>query len=397
MNLVHLVRSRLSAKLFLTYLAIIGVLLLVLGIAVTLAVPAAINRQMATMLGLLPTATAEAHGMGQGMGSGMGPGMGEGMSHNLANGFRAAIFDALWLAALAALGAALLASLYISRRVSAPIHAMQTASQRIAEGHYNERLSFVEGSPPEQQDELGRLAHSFNQMAARLDETEHLRLRLIGDVTHELRTPLTTIKGSMEGLIDGVLPATPETYQAVFHEAERLSRLVDDLQELSRVEAGAYQLAFSPVAPADLFHSLHKRLERQYAEKGVSLAINLPPGLPSVRADADRIGQVLLNLAGNALQYTPSGGKVSVSANLHGAEVHFTIQDTGLGIPAEHLPHLFTRFYRVDKSRSRAGGGSGIGLTIARHLVEAHGGRIWVASPGAGQGSTFTFSLPVAD
>ncbi|NIL99089.1 MAG: hypothetical protein GTO62_18805 [Planctomycetales bacterium] len=233
-------------------------------------------------------------------------------------------------------------------------------------------------------------------MASRLEQTETLRRELIGDVAHELRTPLTAIKGSMEALIDGVLPATTKTFQQVYQEADRLQRLVHDLAELSRVEAGAYQLNKRPVSIAALVEGALARLKLQFEEKGVLLEVQLPPNLPDVRVDDDRIGQVLLNLLGNALQYTPMGGSVLISADQCDHEVRISVSDTGIGIPAEHLAHIFTRFYRVDKSRSRAGGGSGIGLTIAKHLVEAHGGRIWVESPGAGQGSTFSFTLPLS-
>jgi signal transduction histidine kinase len=200
----------------------------------------------------------------------------------------------------------------------------------------------------------------------------------------------------MEGLMDGVLPATPETYQQIHQEAGRLARLVDDLQELSRVEAGAYPLDIRPVAVSRLIQTTVKRFAAQSQAKDIQLRQDLPADLPPVLADQDRITQVLTNLVGNALQYTPPGGQVTILSERNGNEVHISVVDTGIGIPAEHLPHLFTRFYRVDKSRSRqAGGGSGIGLTIARHLVEAHGGRIWAKSAGEGQGSTFTFALPV--
>jgi histidine kinase len=233
-------------------------------------------------------------------------------------------------------------------------------------------------------------------MAEKLEQVEAMRRQLIGDVSHELRTPLTAIKGSMEGLMDGVLPATSETYQQIHQEADRLARLVDDLQELSRVEAGAYPLDIRSVAVSMLIQTTVKRFAAQTQSKEIELRSDLPAGLPSVLADQDRLAQVLTNLVGNAVQYTPKGGQVTIQVNRHGDEIHISVIDTGIGIPAEHIPHLFTRFYRVDKSRSRqAGGGSGIGLTIARHLVEAHGGRIWAESAGEGQGSTFTFALPI--
>jgi histidine kinase len=327
----------------------------------------------------------------------MGPMMG-GMGRpepDLFTNYRAGVSEALGMAGLAALAIALLVSVFITRMVAAPVRAMMQASQRIAEGHYDERVKVSGRLNRGEVDELAQMALSFNRMADTLEQTEEMRRQLIGDVTHELRTPLTTIEGYMEGLIDGVLPANAETYQEVYREADRLKRLVDDLQELSRVEAKAYELHRQPVAVKNLVDSLVKRLEMQFSDKGVKLVVEIPAGLPPVNVDEDRISQVLLNLTGNALQYTPEGGQVTLSARAVEREVQISIADTGIGIPVEHLPHVFTRFYRVDKSRARIRGGSGIGLTIARHLVEAHGGRIWVTSAGAGQGSTFTFSLPV--
>jgi histidine kinase len=192
-----------------------------------------------------------------------------------------------------------------------------------------------------------------------------------------------------------VLPAEASTFQQVYREADRLQRLVRDLQELSRVESGALTLDRQPVPVPQLVAAVVDRLGRQFAEKGVTLETDVPADLPPARADEDRIGQVLLNLVGNALQYTPAGGRVVVDVRQEGEVIRLSVQDTGIGIAPEHLPHVFERFYRVDKSRSRAGGGSGIGLTIARHLVEAHGGQMWAQSAGLGQGSTFTFTLPV--
>jgi histidine kinase len=199
----------------------------------------------------------------------------------------------------------------------------------------------------------------------------------------------------MEALIDGVMPAEAATYQRVHDETARLQRLVDDLQELSRVEAGAFELSLQATPVSRLVDTAVSRLARQYEEKGVALQTDVPPDLV-VQVDEGRMGQVLLNLAGNALQYTPPGGKVAIRARLEDHSIHLTVEDNGIGIAAEHLPRLFERFYRVDKSRSRAGGGSGIGLTIARHLVEAHGGAIRAESPGVGRGSTFHVILPAA-
>lgn len=372
-------RHHVAAKLSLSYLVIILVSITGLAIASQFILPGAFNRHMAGMGGMMGGMT----GM-QGMEN-------AGSMSQLYAEFRASFNEALWYAALAATVVALALSFYLSQNVIAPVQAMSFATQRIAEGRYDERI-LVQG-----EDELAQLAARFNEMAEKLSQVEMMRRRLIGDVSHELRTPLTAIKGSMEGLIDGVLPATPEMYQQIHAEADRLNRLVDDLQELSRVEARAYVLDLRPLDVFVLVQTVSKRLAPQWEAKSISLELDLTPDLPRVLADEDRAVQVLTNLIGNALQYTPEHGTISVSAEGVDHEVMISVRDTGIGIPPEHLPHIFDRFYRADKSRSRrAGGGSGIGLTIARALVEAQGGRIWVESAGEGRGSTFQFTLPAA-
>jgi len=383
MSILRGLRTHLGWKLFLSYLIIIAVGALVLASAAELAIPASFNRHMASMGSMMAEMMGEAGG-------------GLDAEADLFASYRAAVNQSLFLAASAAMLAAVLVSFLVSRRVVEPVRQMMAASQRVADGHYEERVLVRGTLPPEEMDELDQLAVTFNQMAARLERTESMRRQLIGDVAHELRTPLSTIKGSLEGLMDGMLEPDEANLQQLHREAERLQRLVADLQELSRVEAGAFELRLQPASVGDLIASAAERLGRQFEDKGVSLEVDLPPDLPSVLADEDRIGQVLLNLLGNALQYTPAGRAVRIGARGAAAEVQFEIQDEGIGIPAEHLQHIFTRFYRVDPSRSRAGGGSGIGLTIAKHLVERQGGRIWAESLGAGQGSRFTFSLPVA-
>jgi histidine kinase len=199
----------------------------------------------------------------------------------------------------------------------------------------------------------------------------------------------------MEGLIDGVLPPKQDTFQYIYHEADRLQRLVSDLQELSRVEMQVSAMRPGRLQARSLIQSAVDRLKNQFEEKGVDLNWEVEDHLPTLWADEDRIGQILLNILGNALQYTPQGGKVDIRVRRKEDEVHFRIEDSGLGISPEHLPHIFKRFYRVDKSRSRISGGTGIGLTIARQLVKANGGRIWAESAGDDQGSTFTFTLPI--
>ncbi len=376
--MIEYFRRHLGARLLLSYLVIIVVGVLVLVIASQFILPTSFNRHMNGMMD---------GGMGMGMGMNNSDSMGQ-----LYVDFRASFNEALMYATLAAMLAAFTLSLFFSRSVISPIHAMSLATQRIADGRYDERVQ-VHGN-----DELAQLALYFNQMAEKLNQIETMRRRLIGDVSHELRTPLTAIKGSMEGLMDGILPATEETFQQVHAEADRLNRLVNDLQELSRVEASAYQLDIRSLDVSSLVRTVTKRLAPHAESKRITLDFELPPDLPHVLADEDRAVQVLTNLTGNALQYTPEGGRVTISAKrINNKEIQISICDKGIGIPPEHLSHIFDRFYRVDKSRSRqAGGGSGIGLTIARALVEAHSGRIWVESAGDGKGSTFAFTLPIA-
>lgn len=369
------IREHLGAKLFLANLTVILIGIVVLAVTIQLAIPAAYNRHMGEM------------SMMNGM---MGQG-GQGYGRTLFKNFQASMFESLAYAVSASVIAALLVSWFLSRRIVAPVQNLADASLNIANGNYSERVQ-VNGS-----DEIAKLATRFNHMASQLEQVESMRRQLIGDVTHELRTPLTSIKGYMEGLLDGVLPANAETFNQIHREADRLSRLVDDLQELSRVEAKAYSLDIRSVSVSSLVQTTLKRLSPQATAKRITLRSNLPADLEPVLADEDRITQVLVNLAANAIQYTPEGGEVLISASKHENEIHISVKDTGIGIPQEHLANIFTRFYRVDKSRSRnAGGGSGIGLTIARHIVEAHGGRIWAESAGEGQGSMFTFSLKTA-
>ncbi len=374
-------RGHLGWKIFLSYLVVIVVGVAVLATATEFVVPSAFDRHLAAMGSMM---------MGM-MGTDM---MGTDLNSNLFDNFRAAVTEALTVAALAATLAAIAVSYFVSRQVVTPVREMMLVSQRIAEGYYTERVRIPGNIKPNEMDELDQLGVSFNRMAATLERVESMRRQLIGDVAHELRTPLTTIRGTMEGLIDGVLPSNDDAFQEIYREADRMERLVNDLQELSRVEAGAYELECKFLAISFLIDITVQRLSRQFEEKGVVLDTKLPEDLPDVYVDENRISQVLLNLVGNALQYTPEGGRVEISASYSGGEVYIRVADTGIGIPKEYLEHIFTRFYRVDKSRSRAGGGSGIGLTISKHLVEAHGGRIWVESPGSQKGSIFTFTLP---
>jgi two-component system sensor histidine kinase BaeS len=369
----------LTWKLILSHLIVIAVGLLVLGLSTAFVAPANFSQRMNDMQG---TKNDSTRGI-----------VGSTLQAYIAVinvTYRQSLNNALLITGFAATVVAVALSWYTSRRIVRPIRGVVKASQYIAAGHYNERLV------ADQQDEIGELTRSFNRMAVALADTETMRQQLIGDVGHELKTPLASIKGYMEGLQDGVIPATPETFQLVHHEADRLQRLVSDLQALSRAEAHQVPMDFQPCNAVDLVNTAVAALRPQYEEKEITLETDLPSDAPIVRADRDRIRQVLVNLLGNALQYTPSGERVIIRLRLEDDKVHLSVQDTGTGLNIVDLERVFQRFYRVDKSRSRASGGSGIGLTIARHIVEAHHGRIWAESAGPNQGSTFHFTLPLA-
>lgn len=374
-------RKSLWGKLFVSYLVVVLAGVLALTAVAALSLPRAYDRH----LGMMPQEDMQtAMGGGQGMGRGRGIPPGGLLYQNV----RSVLADALAVAGLAAVAVALLASLFFARRLVAPLRAMTSASRRIAAGQYGERV------PVDGRDELAELAGSFNQMAGALEQTENLRRRLIGDVAHELRTPLAAVKGTVEGLIDGVLPPDPETLARIGRETDRLARLVDDLQELSRVEAQAYVLDKSDVDLRAVVQTVAGRLGPQFAAQRITLTLGLPPRPVPILADEGRLVQVLTNLAANALQYTPEGGSVTIEILRTEGEVQLAVRDTGIGIPAEHLGRIFDRFYRVDASRARPAGGSGIGLAVAKTLVEAHGGRIWAESAGEGKGCRFVVVLP---
>lgn len=383
-------------KLFLSYLGVVAVTLIILMIAVSSIAPVRFSDDV-RLMGQRRTGQDQDHGMLLGQEQGtprsnmtmMGQFLND-MAAELNTSMRRSVNTALLLAGLTAVIAAAAVSLLISQRIVRPIEEVSVASQHIATGHYGERL------PVTTDDELGDLMQNFNRMAEALDQTEAMRQQLLADVSHELKTPLASIKGYMEGLQDGVIPATPEMYQLIHEEADRMSRLVHDLQELSRAESDQLQLRPAAQDANALAEAAVAWLRPQYEDKGITLLLEPLTSSVMVWADYDRTRQVLVNLLGNALQYTSTGGQVTLNLSHHKQMVLFAVQDTGVGLSSADLDRIFQRFYRVDKSRARTSGGSGIGLTIARHIVEAQGGSLTAASPGPGQGSTFTFTLPVA-
>ena len=296
----------------------------------------------------------------------------------------------LLLVSIAAGASAVLLVLGLSQRILAPVEALKNAAQRMAAGDLSQRVKV------DSRDELGDLARAFNSMADGLARLEELRRNMVSDIAHELRTPLTNIRGYLEALQDGVIAPDERVLASLHEEALLLNRLVDDLQDLSLAEAGQMKLHREPISVAAVAEQAVEAIRPRAEEKGLSLEVDLPADLPSVEADALRVGQVLRNLLENALRHTFAGGQLRLAARRSGSEVEVRVEDTGSGIAAEDLPYIFERFYRADKSRVRTTGGAGLGLAIARQLVLALGGRIWVESA-LGEGSTFFFTLPVAN
>jgi signal transduction histidine kinase len=292
----------------------------------------------------------------------------------------------LLVAVGAGLGAVLLV-LGLSRRILAPVKSLTAAAQRMAAGDLTQRVAVTTD------DEIGDLARAFNRMADGLARLEALRRNMVTDVAHELRTPLTNIRGYLEALRDGVVEPEPRVIDSLYEETMLLNRLVDDLRDLSLAEAGQLPLQRCPTSLAEIVDQAVEAARPRAEVQGIALRADLPDGLPPVDVDARRVGQVLRNLVENGLTHTPPGGEVRVSARPAGGGVEVRVEDTGAGIAAADLPYVFERFYRADKSRSRATGGAGLGLSIARQLVEAHGGRMGVEST-EGQGSAFFFTLP---
>lgn len=305
------------------------------------------------------------------------------------NDFLSSVNRSLLLSAGAATALALALTWALSRRILGPVVALTAAVRAMERGDLAQQVRI------DSRDEVGELARAFNAMAGSVARNEQLRRNMVTDVAHELRTPLSNIRGYLEAMKDGVLAPDEKALGSVYEEAARLSCLVDDLQELALAEAGQLRLEKSATDLSEVVGRTLRAVVPQAAGKGIALASDLPEGLPPVEIDPDRIGQVLHNLLCNALAHTPGGGVVRVSAEPVDSEVEVAVSDSGSGIPPEHLPHIFERFYRVDPSRARSTGGSGIGLAISRQLVEAHGGRIWAESV-AGKGSTFRFTIPLA-
>ena len=321
-------------------------------------------------------------------------------------------------------GLGVLLGLGIARGLSAPLGRLASAARHISRGDFSQRVP-ISGSK-----EVADLARAFNEMAADLEKAETLRRNMVADVAHELRTPLTVLQGNLQAILDDVYPLEKAEIAAVYDETLILSRLINDLRELAQAEAGRLSLNLQPTQLAPLVEAAASLFGELTREKRINLNITLPPDLPPVLADPDRVRQVLHNLLANALHHTPEGGEIGivVEGGQRGEEaqgsyglssggqrypkgilsagggpmvlpavIQVTVMDTGPGLSTEDLPHVFNRFWRADKSRSREQGGSGLGLAIAKQLIEAQGGHIGVESEGVpGRGSQFWFTLPMA-
>lgn len=294
----------------------------------------------------------------------------------------------LW-GGLVAVAIAVAITFFLSRRILAPVKALTSAAKRLGRGDFSQRVQVKDRS------ELGELGRAFNGMASDLERTEKLRRNMVADVAHELRTPLSNVRGYLEAIRDGVIKPDANTIRSLSEEAMLLSRLVDDLQDLALAEAGELKLVCQTEDVSELVNQTVATVQAQATAKGLSVSIDLSDRLPPVNIDYHRISQVLRNLLENAVAHTAKGGAITVAAKQQDNWVELSVTDTGEGIPADDLPNIFERFYRVDKSRTRATGGSGLGLTIAKRLVEAHGGKIEVQSE-LGKGSRFSFTIPVA-
>lgn len=312
----------------------------------------------------------------------------EDVARHLDHAYNDATFISLGIAVGAAVVAALAINLLVSIRVVRPVRELATAARRVAGGAYEARV------PAEGADEIGVLAQAFNEMATSLESSEKRRRELLSDVAHELRTPLATVQGYVEGIADGVVKPTEATWTDLKGALQRLHRLADDLQEVSRAEERQLDLRPERVAAAEIVEAAARSAMPAFEVKGTELVVSAEPRLPQLEVDRDRIAEVFANLLENALRHSPSGARVVVSAEDRGERVELAVADEGEGIAPEHLERIFERFFRSDSARTRALGGSGIGLTISRAIIEAHGGSLRAESAGLGHGARFVVSLP---
>ncbi|MEE6272599.1 ATP-binding protein [Georgenia sp. MJ206] len=307
-------------------------------------------------------------------------------------------FTAAWTLSLSvALFAALLTSVVISvfltRRIARSLERVRQAAAQVASGDYGARVPEVDMGT-----EFDDLAGAFNTMAADLGEIEQARTRMLGDLAHEMRTPVATLDGYLEGILDGVVTADESTLGMLREQVARLARLAHDIALVTAAGDGRLSMHWQPLKVGLLIDDAAALAAARFTDKGVELTVEATDEARQtvLMADPDRLGQVLTNLLDNAVRHTPRGGSVQLGVERTGSALRMSVRDTGSGIAAEHLPHLFERFYRADAARDRAHGGSGIGLAIVRSIVHAHGGAVRATSAGPDHGALFTVELPLA-
>jgi two-component system, OmpR family, sensor kinase len=300
--------------------------------------------------------------------------------------FGTEVFPLLTQAALASLVIAVALATLISRSIARPMQNMAQAAGQIADGHLDRRVP-IEGTI-----EMQDMGASFNRMVDQLRDEQRSQQDFLANVSHDLKTPLTSIQGYSQAIVDGAAPDPVRAARIIYDEAARLNRMVVELTDLARLQAGRMSMQLTALDIGQLAAAVGQRLTIMAQEKHITLTLETP-SLPPISGDGDRMDQVLTNLISNAIKYTPEGGTVSVKAAQANGGVMVEVRDTGIGIEPEQLPRIFERFYQVDKARGPRRG-TGLGLAIVQEIVTAHGGTISVASEGRGRGSTFTLWLP---
>ncbi|MEL4506359.1 HAMP domain-containing sensor histidine kinase [Luteococcus sp. H138] len=323
-------------------------------------------------------------GAGQGMGQGSGSGAGRGAGLGLRRQFADAVNRAVVVGGLVGVLAAGAVAVLLARRITRPLLELREAARRMADGDY--RVSVPNSSTAE----IAQLAHDIDSLGAQLADTEARRVRLIGELAHELRTPITVANGYLEGMMDGVLPTDAERLALVQEELRRVTKLSSDLSALSRAEEGRLEMHPEAIRLDEVAARVCDRLRPQATDAGIELLVRSQP--TPITGDGDRLSQVLTNLVGNALRATPRGGRITVDCQPQGPDAVLVVTDTGVGLAGADVERVFERFYRAGEVRPD--GGTGIGLTIARGIVEAHGGTLTASSPGLGRGASFTVRLP---
>lgn len=338
-------------------------------------------------VGSLYLVSASSPGTGQGHGAGGHMQQAMPVISVIDEDFLNRINKSIWqmglIAALVAFGVGVL----LTRQITRPIKALNSGAIRLADGQLDYRVKVKTN------DEIGQLANSFNSLAASLEKGEKARRQMTADIAHELKTPLTVIEGTVDGILDGVFEASPEHLNSIKDQTAMLTRLIKDLRDLSLAESGQLKLNLEPLDFAALLRSMVSQYQIKAVEKKIKLVMDEQGLIPEIKADRLRVEQVVANLLTNAIRHTPEAGQILVSVRCEGKDILTSIADTGEGVNAGDLPHIFERFYRAGDSRARCEGGTGLGLSIVKQMVEAHGGMVWAESH-AGKGTVFSFTLP---